>query len=67
MSDTIRKPRRVYPLPEDLKELDEPHCECNRRRYSRCVLFKEGYDVSKGRDPALDTIPRSPSNILSEL
>lgn len=67
MSYAVKKARRLWPLPADLKELNEPHCSCNRKRYSRCVLFKEGYVVGSGKNPTIDIKSSSPSNILNDL
>jgi len=67
MTEIIRKPTKLYPLPEDLKELDTPHPEIVDARYSRVVLFKEGYVVGSGDNPTVDTPAKSPSNILSKL
>jgi hypothetical protein len=67
MTEIIRKPIRLYPLPDDLKELDEPYPEIIRARHTRVETFKEGYDVSSGDSPIIVPPPRSPSNILSKL
>jgi hypothetical protein len=40
----IRKPKRRYPLPDNLRELDYPHAECVRRRHARVDRFNDGYD-----------------------
>ena len=39
-----RKPVRRYPLPTNIRELDEPHAECVRLRYARVDRFKDGHD-----------------------
>ena len=67
MTEIIRKPRRLYPLPENIRQLDKPHPEVVALRHSRVPVFKEGYDTESDDNPTIVPPPRSPSNILSEL
>ena len=67
MTEIIRKPKRLYPLPDDIRELDEPYPENIRSRHTRVPTFKEGYDTESDDSPLVVRAPRSPSNILSEL
>jgi len=67
MTEIIRKPRRLYPLPENVRELDIPHPEVVAARHSRVPVFKEGYDRSSGDNPIVVRPPSSPSTILSDL
>ena len=65
MTTIIRKPRRLYPLPDNLKELDRPWSEENYGRYARVDIFQEGY--KSGDDPTRKSPAISPSSILSKL
>lgn len=67
MTEIIRKPQRLYPIPTNVKELDNPHPEVVRARHSRVPVFKEGYTPDSGDNPIVVPPPRSPSTILSDL
>ncbi len=66
MTEIIRKPIKLYPLPENLRDLDRPHGDA-QLRHTRVPVFKEGYDRESGDNPMVVKPPRSPSNILSKL
>ena len=67
MTEIIRKPTRLYPLPTNIRELDTPYPEIIRGRHTRVETFKEGYDVASGDDPRVESPAVSPSTILSKL
>jgi len=67
MTQIIRKPNRLYPLPQNISELDEPHPEIIRARHTRVSTFKRGYDKALGDNPINDIPASTPSNILSKL
>lgn len=61
----IRAPKRLYPLPVNIRDLDDPWPKENRRRYVRVDVFREGF--TPGDDPTRVNPNVSPSNILSKL
>lgn len=61
----IRKPFRIYPLPDDIRDLDGPWSKEDKKRHARVDLFRKGY--SYGEDPRRINPNISPSNILSKL
>ena len=67
MTEVIRKPRRLYPLPNNVRELDRPYPEIIESRHTRVPIFKEGYDKDSGDSPIVVRPPSSPSTILSDL
>ena len=67
MTEIIRKPISFYPLPRNLRDLDNPYPEIISGRHTRVPIFKEGYDVSTGDSPIVVRTPQSPSSILSKL
>lgn len=67
MTEIIRKPIRSYPLPKNLKELDEPWSEVEKLRHARVNVFQEGYSEEDGDNPLIVKPPRSKSRLLSKL
>ncbi|MCK5020530.1 MAG: hypothetical protein KAS32_26160 [Candidatus Peribacteraceae bacterium] len=67
MTEIIRKPTRLYPLPTNVRELDNPYPEIIRARHTRIPVFKDGYDRESGDNPTIVKPPSSPSTILSDL
>ncbi len=67
MTEVIRKPLRRYPLPDNVRELDNPYPENTESRHTRVPFFKEGYDKDSGDSPIVVRPPSSPSTILSDL
>ena len=67
MTEIIRKPKVLYPLPDNLDDLDWPHPEIIENRHFRVNPFIAGYDVNSGDDPTRAPRAESPSNILSKL
>jgi len=67
MSDypVIRKPPRLYPLPPNIRDLDEPRPQVIKARYARVNRFKKGHTTSD--NPTVDKPSKSPSIILSKL
>lgn len=63
----VRKPTRRYPLPQNLKELDNPWAGANENRYARVDRFQEGYTIDSGDNPMITPPSGSKSNILSKL
>lgn len=63
--NVIRRPARMYPIPENVYEIDEPHPRSIRSRYERVDKFREGY--TSGDSPFIIPPSRSPSDLPSKL
>lgn len=62
----IRKPKRRFPLPTNIKELDKPWADVSTARNMRIDhIFKSGF--SEGDDPRRSKPPKSPSDILTKM
>ncbi len=62
----IRKPKRRFPLPENIRDLDRPWSDVESARHIRIDhIFKHGFRT--GDDPRIIRAPRSPSKILPKL
>ena len=67
MTEIIRKPQRSYPLPSNIRDLDNPWSPGTEGRHTRVDIFQSGYDISAGDDPTKKSPAVSPSRILSKL
>lgn len=63
----VRKPRRSYPLPEIITDLDKPWSNVEARRHHRVEYNREGYDKTSGDDPTIVPPGGYDSDILSKL
>jgi hypothetical protein len=65
MTEIIRKPRRLYPIPDNIRELDKPWADVIAKRHHRVAIDREGYDKNDPENNNPLVVP--PGGIDSEI
>jgi hypothetical protein len=64
----ITKPKRRYPLPTNIRDLDYPwRPSILEGRHARVSQFADGYNVGSGEDPTIVKPAISKSDLLSKM